>query len=307
MTGRRDLRQPHQQAFLRIALLALCLAGIAGCDRADDRVAVDPSTDRQARRIIALAPHLTELIFRAGAGEYLVGVVEFSDYPGAASALPRVGDAFRLDYEAIADLQPDLILGWQSGTPTNVLARLQGLGYRVVALEPGSFNSIAEHLRIIGRLAGTASAAHTAAAEYDQQLKQLRSRYEGTANISVFYQLSARPMLTISRHHLIGQAIELCGGRNVFAGLDELTPAVSVEAVLDRSPEVIIGSSFGAQGNQNLDRLSAWSRWTHIPAVRDDNLFLVDADQIVRPSTRILGGVREVCEKLEAAREKKTS
>ena len=136
-----------------------------------------------AQRVIALAPHLTELLFTAGAGDRLVGVVEFSDFPVAASGLaPNVGDAFRLDYEAIAALEPDLILGWASGTPTNVLARLRDLGYRVVALEPGRLDAVAEHLRVIGRLVGTAEQAETAAAEYERELLAFAGSLPGRCN-----------------------------------------------------------------------------------------------------------------------------
>jgi iron complex transport system substrate-binding protein len=280
------------------------LAGSIGCDRTPDPVLDDLSTDKIARRIVSLAPHLTELAYTAGAGDRLVGVVDFSDFPFAAKLLPRVGDAFHLDYEVIAALEPDLILGWQSGTSANVLNRLRELGYRVVALEPGRLDSIAAHLRIIGVLTGTLPAADSAATEYETQLRRIRDRYQGVEILSVFYQVSVRPLLTISRHHVIDEVIGICGGRNIFSGLDSLAPAVTLEAVLDRSPQVIVASNFGNPDGADSDALTTWSTWTHIPAVRNGNLFLIDADQIVRPSTRILGGIRQVCVSLDEARGK---
>ena len=111
-------------------------------------------------------------------------------------------------------------------------------------------------------------------------------------------------MLTISRHHLIGEAIEICGGLNIFGSLDELTPAISVEAVMDRSPEVIMVSNYSADGSERSEDLSQWARWPHIPAVENGNLYFVNADQITRPSTRILGGVEAICQNLDAARGK---
>jgi len=281
------------------------VAGTIGCDRAPDRATANSSADQVVRRIVSLAPHLTELTYTAGAGDRLVWAVDFSDFPVAARSLPRVGDAFHLDYEVIAALEPDLILGWQSGTSANVLNRLRELGYRVVALEPGDLDSIAEHLRTIGRLAGTLSAANRAAIQYERELRGIRDRYRGVESLSVFYQVSARPLLTINRHHVIGEAIETCGGHNIFSGLESLAPVVSLEAVLDRSPEVIVASNFGNPDDVDDDDLAAWSAWTHIPAVRNGNLFVVDADQIVRPSTRILGGIRQLCDSLEKARGKR--
>jgi iron complex transport system substrate-binding protein len=281
------------------------VAGTISCDRAPDDATGDSSGDQIARRIVSLAPHLTELTYAAGAGDRLVGVVDFSDFPVAAQSLPRVGDAFHLDYEVIAALEPDLILGWQSGTAANVLNRLRELGYRVVALEPGHLDSITEHVRTIGRLTGKSSAANRVAIEYATELQVIRDQYQGVEVLSVFYQVSARPLLTINRHHVIGEAIEICGGRNIFAGLESLAPVVSLEAVLDRSPEVIIVNNFGIPRETGDDSLAAWRAWANLPAVRNENLFLIDADQIVRPSTRILGGIRQLCTSLEKAREKR--
>jgi iron complex transport system substrate-binding protein len=305
--GFADLSKTAARNWSGVFLLALFLAGAAGCGpdaTHDSGEESHPPANAPAGRIITLAPHLTELAFAAGAGDRLVGAVEYSDYPAAALDLPRVGDAFRLDYEAIAAMDPDLVFGWRSGTPADVLRRLEELGYRVVALEPERLDSVAEQLRIIGRAAGTVQTAEIAAAEYEGRLARLRNRFRDAAVVSVYYQVSAQPMLTISRRHLIGEAIEVCGGRNIFAGLAELTPAVSVEAVLDRSPEVILVSSFVTRDDALPEGLSFWRDWPNVPAVRDGNLFAVNADQIARPGTRILGGVEQICGYLEAARQK---
>jgi iron complex transport system substrate-binding protein len=294
----------HFRGLISKALIALSLATIASCgsdgeDHRPESTAVQP-----ANRIISLAPHLTELLFTAGAGDRVVGVVEFSNFPETAAALPRVGDAFRLDYEAIAALEPDLILGWESGTPVDVLARLRDLGYRVVALDSAGLDNIADHLRTIGQLGGTESQGIAAAEDFERSLNQLRRRYQDAESISIFYQISARPMLTISRHHLIGQAIELCGGKNIFAALDELTPVISVEAVLDELPQVIMANNYSLDGSEQPDDLLVWTKWPHLPAVQNGNLYFVSADEITRPSVRILLGVDAICKNLDSARNK---
>jgi iron complex transport system substrate-binding protein len=304
--GFTDLSRRSNGAILRAALIAILVSSVGGCDSntGQENFAEDESPHRPpADRIITLAPHLAELVFAAGAGDRLVGVVEFSDYPPLARALPRIGDAFRLDQEALAALRPDLILGWASGNPVPMLERLSELGYRVVALEPAGLEGIAGHLREIGHLAGQSAMAEPAAAAFIDDLDELREQYADSAEITVLYQISTQPMLTISRRHLIGEAIEICGGVNIFAELDELTPSVSVETVLDRAPEVILAS--GGDGALP-DGLEVWTRWQSIPAVRDGNLYVIDADLIVRPATRMLGGVRQICEQLDAARQKRS-
>jgi len=284
-------------------LLALCIVAISGCDDISGP-APERDVSQPVRRIITLAPHLTELVFAAGAGDRLVGVVEYSDYPPEAGALPQIGDAFRFDYETIAALKPDLLLAWQSGTPVAAVDRLTDLGYRVVSLEPGRLDTIAEQLRFIGQIADSLPAATIAADEYDQELEKLRNRYRDAATLSVFYQISWQPLFTINKHHVIGEAIEICGGRNVFANLNELSPAITLEAVLDRAPQVIIASRFDSRKDSIATELAGWSEWTNIPAVRDGNLFLLGVDQMVRPSTRILDGIRVLCQSLDKARQK---
>jgi len=284
-------------ATLLLVILSLLVSACGG-DRSSDPPV---TTDRPASRIITLSPHLTELVFSAGAGNWLVGVVEYSDFPAAALELPRIGDAFRLDHETIVGLDPDLILAWESGTPHEVIDRLEQLGYRVIALESRSLDGVADSLRTIGRLAGTERYAEAAATAFEVSLNEIRAVVTGRVAVTVFYQVSAQPLFTISRRHVIGEAIELCGGRNVFGGLVELSPAISPEAVIDAAPEVIIGARYSA-GASTPNPLAVWRQWTSIPAVRNGNLFLVDANLMTRPSVRILDGVRELCEKISVAR-----
>ena len=287
------------QRWLPAIFLTLLIAACGGDQSSDP-----PGTaNRSASRIITLSPHLTELVFSAGAGDRLVGVVEYSDFPAAALELPRIGDAFRLDHEAIVGLDPDLILAWESGTPHEVINRLEQLGYRVIALEAGSLDGVADNLRMIGRLAGTERYAEATAQAFEVSLNEIRAAVAGRAAVTVFYQVSAQPLFTISRRHVIGEAIELCGGNNVFGGLAELSPAISPEAVIDAAPEVIIGARY-SEDVSTANLLAVWRQWTSIPAVLNGNLFLVDANLMTRPSVRILDGVRELCERISMARMK---
>jgi iron complex transport system substrate-binding protein len=284
-----------------LATLAALILGACESPPQNTDVVPSPNTDRApARRIITLAPHLTELVYAAGAGDSLVGVVAFSDFPPAAARLPRIGDAFRVDYEAVVGLQPDLVLGWGSGTPAASLNRLRQLGVRVVTLEAAVLEDIGDQLLMIGSLAGSERAARAAADAYGNRLQRLRRRQSETRRLRVFYQLSERPLSTVTSKHVIGQAIELCGGVNIFAGLADAVPAVSIEAVLDAAPELILASKYGA-GDPSAT-LASWQDWPNVPAVRLGNLFMVDADLISRPSVRILDGVTELCDTMDRAR-----
>ena len=262
--------------------------------------APEASTPSAAQRIVTLAPHLAELVVAAGAGDRLIGVSAFTDFPAQAAGLPEIGDAFRVDLEAVAALRPDLILAWSSGNPAELIARLKRLGYRVIALETGSLDDIAEQLELIGDLAGTQAVAGAAAQKLRRRIATLQARYGPAAPVRVFYQLSARPLMTVSNRHVIGQIISLCGGENLFGGLAELVPSVSVEAVLDAAPQAILAAVSQPRTRSELD---TWRKWPNLPAVRDGHLYVVEADLLSRPGPRLVEGARQLCERLDRARE----
>ena len=287
-----------------ILLIALTIVVAPGCGDTSGP-ATDFDTNQTVSRIITLAPHLTELVYAAGAGDRLVGVVEYSDFPPQAENLPRVGDSFRLDHERVASLAPDLVLVWRSGTPLEVQERLHEMGFNVVAMEPSSIEDIGRHLIEIGKLAGTLPVAQSAADAFEARLVELRAQYSNRQPIDVFYQISARPLFTVTGRHVISEAIEICGGNNIFADVEGLSPAISAEAVILAAPEVIIAGRYATSTQAGDDPLEVWRRWQSIPAVRDGNLLSIDASLMARSSTRILDGVEELCGKLDSVRDHK--
>ncbi|HET6629101.1 MAG TPA: helical backbone metal receptor [Woeseiaceae bacterium] len=251
-----------------------------------------------ARRIVTLAPHLAELVFAVGAGDRLVGVSAYTDRPQAAAALPVVGDAFSLDQERLALLEPDLLLAWESGTPAHVVDELRGRGYRVASIRTRGLGDVAAALERIGALTGQREQASRAAAGFRAGLERLAARYGGAPPISVFYQVSQQPLYTINGEHYVSELVETCGGRNVFAEIGELAPMVSVEAVLARNPEVMLASS-----DSPPDAFAVWQRWPDLAANRFDNYFRLPANEIGRATPRLLKAGETLCRVLERARE----
>ena len=288
----------------RIALLlmALLLAppAAAGALRFVDDAGREVVLEGPARRIVSLAPHVTELLFAAGAGEYLVGVDEYSDHPAAARALPRIGRHSGLDLEAILALQPDVVIGWASGNRMPELQRIEALGVALYLNEIRRIEDIAASIETFGRLTASPSAPQAAAA-LRQRATAIRARPAVEHVVSVFYQIWDRPLMTVNGAHLISEALTLCGGRNVFAALPALAPVVGVESVLAADPQVIFAAGSNAQ---NRDWLAQWRRWPQLAAVRKDNLFEVQADIVQRPTPRFLDGVETLCDALDAARQR---
>lgn len=284
---------------MRFALFcAACM--LAGCNSAQSPTTAE--TPGTAHRVATLAPHLAELVFAAGAGDSLVAVSSYSNYPEAVTALPVIGDAFMIDQEQLALLQPDLLLAWESGTPAHVVDNLREAGYRVEVIRTRGLDDVAKGIERIGKLTGFGSSAGQAANEYRQQLQKLRERWSDAAPLRVFYQVSSRPLYTINGEHYVSQLIELCGGQNIFAELTELAPMVTEESVIDRDPEVMLAAGIGSD-----TPFAVWERWSTMSANRYSNHFLVSADEIGRAAPRLVEAGAQVCARLQNGREQRAA
>jgi iron complex transport system substrate-binding protein len=296
--ARKLLEGDHMKR--RFCLLAL---GVATAVHAETVVTDDTGAtlrlEAPARRIVSLAPHVTETLYAAGAGTRLVGAVEYSDYPEAAQKLARVGGYSKLDLEAIAALKPDLAVGWASGNAPAHIEKLRALGIPVYLSQPERIDDVAQSLERYGELAGTQAAAREAAAAFRARLQALRERYGARPKVRTFYQIWKQPLMTVGGGQVISDAIRLCGGENVFADLRPLAPQVTVEAVLAADPEAIVASGMDEARPEWLDD---WRQWKSLAAVKRDNLFFIPPDLIQRHTPRIVEGAEKLCAQLETAR-----
>jgi len=230
-----------------------------------------------ARRIVSLAPHLTELLYAAGAGSRVVGAVDYSDFPPQARSLPRVGGDAGIDLEAVLALRPDLVVAWPNAGSLRAVNRLAQLGIPTFRSEPRELEDIAVTIERLGALAGTSS---DAASAFRKRVADLAQRYSGRPPVRVFYQVWDRPLQTVNGAHVISKVIRLCGGENVFAGLPLIAPEIEREALLRARPEVIVTSVEGSPA----------------PA------YFIPGELIQRHTPRLLDGAARLCEILEAIR-----
>ena len=289
----------RRKSFLKILLL-VCVFCLSACsDSASDlQTPADTSAKKSAEpRIVSLAPHLAELVFAVGAGDMLVGVSAYTDYPAAAVKLPVVGDAFGLDQESLAVIKPDVLLAWKSGTPAHVVDEIRARGYRVEVIATTSIDDISLALQQIGEMTGHADDASVVAHNFAKNMQELANRYAESKPINVFYQVATRPLYTVNAEHYVSELIEICGGTNVFADLGGLAPLIGVEAVLQRNPEVILASS-----DAGPDAFLEWQRWPELAAIRYTNQFLMPADEIGRATPRLLLAAQAMCDALEQGR-----
>ena len=255
--------------------------------------------DQPASRIVSLAPHLTEIVFAAGAGDRLIGVVSYSDYPPEALNIPVIGSYNSINYEALVALQPDLVLVWNSGNGPELAERLEALGLSVFVSEPKRLPDIARSLNKIGILSGTLAEAEQAATEYLTRYQTLLADNRNKTPVNVFIELWHEPMMTVNGTHIISDSIELCGGNNIFADALPLVPRINVESVVRGNPNVIIATGMADERPEWLDN---WLIWPDLSAVKSNSLYSINPDLIGRHSPRILQGVTQLCDYFDQTR-----
>jgi iron complex transport system substrate-binding protein len=283
-------------AFLACTLVSLTASGditVTDFQQREVRLA------QPAQRIVALAPHIVENAFSAGAGDKLVGVVSYSNYPEQASQIQVIGDHQSWSLESIVALEPDLILMWASGNGLNRLSSLTRLGVPVYVSEPRRLEDIATTIRHIGQLAGTAEVGDEEALRLEEIFAKLGRDYSDLDKLSVLYQIWNDPLQTINGDHLISHVLELCGAKNAFADAASLAPKISIESVLHRNPDAIVASGMGEARPEWLDQ---WRDFPSLSAVQNEALFFVDPNHLQRPTARIALGASSLCTQLDTLR-----
>ncbi len=301
MILQRRWRRYYRAGWLAGMLLCAANFSSAVC-AATTRIAVTDDSGKpvqlpaQASRIISLAPHITELLFAAGAGKSIIGVTSYSDYPREATQIASVGNSTQIDIERIVSLKPDLVVAWKSGNSARQIAQLRKLGIAVFESEPHSLDQIASSIERLAILTGKEETGYKAAAEFRMQLTELKKKYQQRAAVTVFYQIWSQPLMTLNGSHLVSEAIALCGGKNLFGTLPQIAPVVSIEAVVRADPEVIFISDEQAEARKR------WQPLSGMTAVKRHHIFTLDSTLMNRAGPRMLTGVKQLCENLEIVR-----
>ena len=287
---------------MKLWLVLLFLAVIAVPAQAitvQDFSGREVTLDQPAKRIVALAPHIVENLYSAGAGDKLVGVVSYSDFPDEAKNVPEVGTYNAFSLEQVLALNPDLVVMWGSGNGMQTLSTFEALGIPVYVSELRQLSDVPKSIRNLSQLAGTPAIGEAEASRIETELNALHRRYGEKRSLSVLYQIWNDPLQTVNGEHLISEIISLCGGYNIFGDARSLAPRVSIESVLLRDPDAIVASGMGEARPEWLDQ---WRAYPSLTAVADEALFFVNPDHLQRPSARIVLGAQSLCQQLDQIR-----
>lgn len=289
---------------LQVALLLATLLAGAALARAAAPAALLAVDDDQrtlalaapAQRIVSLAPGATAMLFAAGAGGRVVGVSAYSDEPEAARALPRVGDSHRYDLERILALRPDVVVVWSGGMAAAQIEHLERQGLRVYRHRLRRLDDIGPSLVRLGILAGTADAARAAAASAGQRLAALRRRYATGGGHRLLIQVWDQPLYTVGGAELLSDVISTCGETNIYADLPDAGPAVSLESVLERNPEVIL--TLGSDAASAAAWAARWQAYPSLAAVRAGQVLAWSDPRLSRLGPSMIDAAEALCRAL---------
>jgi iron complex transport system substrate-binding protein len=250
------------------------------------------------QRIVSLAPNTTAMLFAAGAGSQLVATIEYSGQPASESRLPKIGSEDAIDMERLIAARPDVVVVWPGGNDPAQIATIERLGVPVYRQETVTLDGIGESLRRLGRLTGTSSVADREASTLQARLATLREQY---ANVShpptVLLEVWDRPLYTVGGREMMSDALRVCGARNVFADLPERAPAIGIESVLARNPDIIIATAPPGRG---ASWLAEWSRFPSLRAVRTGRLMAFEDQRFVGLGPGIIDATAAMCRKIAA-------
>ena len=247
----------------------------------------------EPRRVIALAPSITEIVFALGQAARLQGVSRFSDYPPAAGNLPKVGSYVHLDVERILALQPDLCIGIKDGNPLAVVEQLENLGVPVFAVDAVDLQSAMESIEAVGGLLNAASRAQAITADMRRRIRRVAdTAARAVRKPRVFVQIGVSPIVSVGHGTFINELITLAGGVNVAAGPNPY-PRFSVEQVIALAPDVLVISSMARE--TVFEQVKArWMQWPAIPAVRNQAVFIAPTNIFDRPTPRLVDGLEQM-------------
>ena len=255
-------------------------------------------------RIVSLAPNITEILFRLGLDEEIVGVSIHCNFPEKAKSKVRVGSYISLDFEKITSLRPDLIIATGAGNTRDMVDRLDKLGFYSYVIYPKNFDDILKSILHIGQVVNRDKEAKQITEEMRKRSQRVIELTKDLPRPKVFIQIADAPIVTVGKGSFADDLIRLAGGENIAGKEKEVYPRFGMEEILKRSPEVIVISSMNPKGDYQKI-LQEWNRWKTIPAVKNGRIHLIDSDLIDRPSPRIIDGLEELARVLHPERFKK--
>jgi len=260
---------------------------------------LDYSDDAKGiERIVSLAPSNTEILFALGLGDKVVGVTSYCNYPSDTIKKAKIGGYSTVDIEKVVSLKPDLVLAaYGNGEETSERLKKLGLNVVVVSSKPEkSIEDTLDEIRYVGKITGRDKDAESLCEEMKKRIKEITDKTENVDKVRVAHICWHEPLYVAGSETLQSDLIEKAGGENVFSDV-EGWHTVGIEELIVKNPDVIIvssGTGMGGEKNVTYDYILKEKRLKDINAVRNDRVYLIDADTVSRSGPRIVDALEEV-------------
>ena len=258
-----------------------------------DEIGRKVEVPHSAKRIVSMAPSITEILFALGLNEEIVGVTDFCDYPEAALTKPRIGGFVNPNIEKIVSLKSDLIIATRDGNRMGTIHRLNDLGFSVYVVNPKGFDGVMKTIQNIGEIVGRQDESRRTIRDMITRKEKVVRFTRSLPQPKVFFQVGNAPIITVGRGTLADDLIHLAGGKSISENETLSYPLYSIETILSKAPEIIIMSSM--ESNKDYSNLiKKWQNWKNIPAVKKNAIYVVDSNLVDRPTPRIVEGLEEM-------------
>lgn len=245
------------------------------------------------KRIISLAPSITEILYFIGLGDRLVGVTMFSYYPEEAKKKPKVGPYSEINIERVISLNPDLVIGTADGNNRGDVEMLEEAGIPVYIVNPRNIDQVLHSIEKIGEVCGVNIRTKRLASNLKQRVMVIKEKLKMAERPLVLLVINMKPIISVGRGTMHNDLIKLSGGRNMIESQTIPYPKINMEEIIKKRPDVIIISSMERGGEFDKAK-RAWIRWSTLPAVQKGDVYLIDSDLIDRASPRIIQGLEEM-------------
>ena len=246
-------------------------------------------------RIVSLAPSLTEILFSLGAGDRIVGVTDYCDYPTEALRREKVGGLINPSIEKIVSLSPDLVLLSSEGNLPSTLKKLKSLGIPAFGVVQGrsGIGDVFKSIQTVGRAIGAEAEAENLVKESRRRIRRIRRRVEPFRRVKTLFPIWTEPFISIGGDTFMGEALVEAGGENVTSRLSGY-PEIGLEEIIICGPEIIIVAEGG--GHQTAG--TTLQRLRKAPFVSSKRIVLIDADIVTRPTPRLIEGMEKIADLL---------
>jgi len=244
------------------------------------------------QRIVSLAPANTEILFAIGAGDRVVGVTSYDDYPAEVADIAKVGDFTGPNLEAVAAAKPDLVVA-TTGVQADVITKLEELGATVIAFDPATLDGLYEDITELGQATGEVEGARQVVDTMKTDVEQIEAAVRGAEPVTAFVEIGQNPLFTVGSGTLIDELVTIAGGTNIVAEPGYVP--YSAEQLVKADPEVYMATKGSMSDPSQLEQRAGFG---DLSAVKNSRVVILEDNYVSRPGPRAVLGLKQIAEAL---------